>query len=181
MTRWSRVRCCSSLYAGDGHGYAASGALGESVPTGWMVTGAQFELGWPTDPQRARLVRSHFGARRKAFNWGLAQVKADMDARRTDPTHESVEWTQAALRKAWNRVKDQVAPWWAENSKEAYSTGLADLATALRNWKVSKTGNRQGRRVGFPRFSIAASSAALLIAATRLVGSASGDGHAPAT
>ena len=143
------------LYAGDGHGYPASGALGERVPTGWMVTGAQFEVDWPTDPQRARLVRSHFGARRKAFNWGLAQVKADMDARRTDPTHESVEWTQAALRKVWNRVKDQVAPWWAENSKEAYSTGLADLATALSNWKVSKTGNRQGRRVGFPRFKSA--------------------------
>ena len=71
------------LYAGDGQGYAASGALGESVPSGWMVTGAQFEVGWPTDPQRARLVRSHFGERRKAFNWGLAQVKADMDARRT--------------------------------------------------------------------------------------------------
>ncbi len=120
-----------------------------------MVTGAQFEVGWPTDPQRGRLVRSHFGARRKAFNWGLAQVKADMDARRTDPTHESVEWTQAALRKVWNRVKDQVAPWWAENSKEAYSTGLADLATALSNWKASKTGNRQGRRVGFPRFKSA--------------------------
>ena len=143
------------LYAGDGHGYAASGALGERVPTGWMVTGAEFEVGWPTDPQRARLVRSHFGARRKAFNSGLAQVKADMDARRSDPTHESVEWTQAALRKEWNRVKDQVAPWSAENSKEASSTGLADLETALRNWAVSKTGKRQGRRVGFPRFKSA--------------------------
>ncbi len=27
------------------------------------------------------------GARRKAFNWGLAQVKADLDAKAADPAH----------------------------------------------------------------------------------------------
>ena len=101
-------------------------------------------------------MRSHFGARRKAFNWGLAQVKADMDARQTDPTHESVGWTQAALRKAWNRVKDEVAPWWADNSKEAYSCGLADLATALSNWKASKTGKPQGPPGGVPPVQVRA-------------------------
>ena len=72
----------------------------------------------------AALVRSHFGARRKAFNWGLAQVKADLDAKTVDPAHESVGWDLASLRKAWNRAKDAVAPWWAENSKEAYSAGF---------------------------------------------------------
>ena len=41
----------------------------------------EVEVEWPTDPDRAALVRSHFGARRKAFNWGLAQVKADLDAK----------------------------------------------------------------------------------------------------
>jgi putative transposase len=56
------------------------------------------------------------------------------------------------LRKAWNRAKHEVAPWWAQNSKEAYSCGLADLAYALSNWSDSKQGKRQGRRVGFPRF-----------------------------
>ena len=45
-----------------------------------------------------------------------------------------------------------MAPWWAQNSKEAYSTGLADLETALNNWAASKTGRRKGRRVGFPQF-----------------------------
>jgi putative transposase len=143
------------LDAGDRQGFIATGALGPSMPTGWRVTGAQFEVQWPVDPGRCRLVRSHFGARRKVFNWGLAQVKADMDARRVDPAHESVAWTQAALRKVWNRVKGEVAPWWAHNSKEAYSSGLADLETALTNWGASKTGRRTGRRVGFPRFKSA--------------------------
>jgi putative transposase len=92
------------------------------------------------------------GARRKAFNWGLARVKADLDAKAVDPAHESVGWDLGSLRWAWNRAKDTVAPWWGENSKECYSSGLADLARALDNWSASKNGNRRGRRVGFPRF-----------------------------
>ena len=143
------------LYCGEAEGFNASGELGTSVPSGWTVTAAKFEVEWPVDDERRRLIRSHFGARRKAFNWGLGQVKADMDAKTVDSGHESIEWTQAALRKAWNHAKDDVAPWWADNSKEAYSTGLADLETALRNWTASKTGKRKGRRLGFPRFKSA--------------------------
>ena len=82
-------------------------------------------------------------------------MKSDLDARKADPTHESVDWTHAELRKAWNRAKDEVAPWWADNSKEAYSCGLADLARALGNWNASNKGIRKGRRVGFPRFKSA--------------------------
>jgi putative transposase len=44
-----------------------------------------------------------------------------------------------------------VAPWWRANSKEVYSSGLANLARALGNWKASKTSTRRGPRVGFPR------------------------------
>jgi putative transposase len=44
-----------------------------------------------------------------------------------------------------------VAPWWGENSTQAYSSGLANLATALTNWSDSKNGNRTGCRLGFPR------------------------------
>ena len=53
------------LYDGDSGGYAATGSPGEQVPTGWAVTAAKFEVEWPTDPDRSRLIRSHFGARRK--------------------------------------------------------------------------------------------------------------------
>ena len=62
-----------------------------------------------------------------------------------------VPWTLPALRLEWNRVKDQVAPWWAENSKEAYSSGLDGLARALKNFADSKAGRRRGRQMGFPR------------------------------
>jgi putative transposase len=120
-----------------------------------MVTAAKFEVEWPSDVDRSGLVRSHFGARRKAFNWGLARVKADLDAKSTNPSHELVGWDLGPLRKAWNLAKHDVAPWWATNSKEAYSAGLADLAQALNNWNASKNGSRKGRRVGFPRFASA--------------------------
>ncbi|MBS4730490.1 IS607 family element transposase accessory protein TnpB [Mycobacterium sp. SM1] len=143
------------LFDGDAEGYAQTGSPGALLPTGWTVTAAKFEVEWPAEPDRAGLVRAHFGARRKAFNWGLAQVKADLDAKAADPSHEPVGWDLGSLRWAWNRAKDTVAPWWAENSKEAYSSGLADLARALQNWSASRNGTRRGRRVGFPRFKSA--------------------------
>jgi putative transposase len=122
------------------------------VPSGWTVTGTSFEVEWPKD---SSVVKSHFGGRRKAYNWARSQVAADMDAQKLDPTHVSVPWTTGALRKEWNRVKDEVAPWWAENSKETYSSGIDDLVQALTNWSKSHSGQRRGRKVGFPRFKSA--------------------------
>ncbi|MGH9179301.1 MAG: IS607 family element RNA-guided endonuclease TnpB, partial [Acidimicrobiales bacterium] len=63
-----------------------------------------------------------------------------------------VPWTLPALRRRWNAAKAEVAPWWAQNSKEAYSSGLDALARALKGFFDSRSGERKGRRVGFPRF-----------------------------
>jgi putative transposase len=105
------------------------------------------------DPTRRqqRSLASHAGAARFAYNWGLRLVQERLEQRRTDPTVQ-VPWTLPDLRWEWNRAKHQVAPWWAENSKEAYSSGLDGLARALKNWSDSRTGRRNGRPVGFPRF-----------------------------
>jgi putative transposase len=82
---------------------------------------------------------------------GLALVKTQLDLHRNDPG-VPVPWTVPELRREWNRAKGEVAPWWAENSKEAYSSGLDGLARALRNWSDPRSGRRKGRPVGFPRF-----------------------------
>ena len=103
----------------------------------------------PTPAQR-RTLASHCGAARVAHNWGLHLVQARLEQRRAGEDVD-VPWTLPALRQEWNRVKDQVAPWWAENSKEAYSSGLDGLARALKNWTDSCNGRRKGRPVGFPR------------------------------
>ena len=102
-------------------------------------------------PRAERALASQVGARRFAFNWGLALVKERLDARAKGEAVE-VPWTLPALRREWNCQKHTVAPWWRENSKEAYSSGLEGLANALKNWFDSKEGRRKGRKVGFPRF-----------------------------
>lgn len=122
------------------------------VPDGWAARGFVFEVTWPNDPEAASRIRSQFGARRFAYNWALARVKADMDPKKVDPTHASVPWNLYALRKRFNAEKHAIAPWWKENSKEAYSTGVADLCTALKNFSDATTGWRKGRAAGFPRF-----------------------------
>lgn len=140
------------LFDGDTDSYLDTGSPGQPTPTGWSVTGAQFEVCWPGDPERASLIRSHFGARRKAYNWALGAVKDDMDARKKAPAHESTAWSLEALRRRWNTEKDTVAPWWAVNSKECYNSGITDLVQSLSNWKSSKDGARKGKKAQFPRF-----------------------------
>jgi putative transposase len=111
-------------------------------------------------PAQERALRSHAGAARVAFNWGLARVKAVMGQREAERSYGIAEadltppasWSLYSLRKDWNAAKDQVAPWWAECSKEAFSTGLDQLARALKNWGDSRKGARKGKPAGFPRF-----------------------------
>ena len=95
-------------------------------------------------PRQCAALASHCGAARVAYNWGLELVKTRLDQRQTDPTVE-VPWTLPTLRKEWNRAKYEVAPWWAENSKEAYSSGLDGLARALKNFADSRDGRRNAR------------------------------------
>jgi putative transposase len=102
------------LFDGGTASYAATGSPGLKLSTGWVVTAAKFELQWPAEPQRAALVRSHFGARRFAFNWGLAHVREPIWTRaRAIWGIQSVGWDLASLRRVWNRAKHDVAPWWA--------------------------------------------------------------------
>ncbi len=108
-------------------------------------------------PAQERKLASHAGAARFAYNWGLARVKACLDAREWERrilggAVSDVPWSLAALRREFNADKQRVAPWWAENSKEAYSSGLDALSRALDAWAKSRRGTRRGRRVGFPRF-----------------------------
>lgn len=64
------------------------------VPSGWVITGAEFEVEWPKDRS---VIHSHFAARRFAYNWARRQVAADLDAKKADPEHESAPWSLPAL------------------------------------------------------------------------------------
>ncbi|MDT5105280.1 MAG: putative transposase [Mycobacterium sp.] len=142
-------------YDGDADCYAQTGSPGKALPAGWVVTAAKFEVQWPTEPARAALVCSHFGARRKAFNWGLAQVKVDLDAKAVDPAHGPVGWDLGSLRWAWNRAKDVVAPWWAENSKEAYVSGLRTWCGRWTTGRPARTASVKAPRWASPASHLA--------------------------
>ncbi|MEU8309170.1 IS607 family element RNA-guided endonuclease TnpB [Actinomadura sp. NPDC048955] len=107
-------------------------------------------------------LRSHCGAARAAYNWAVAWVEASWWQRRAEESYGIPEealtqwrpWSLPALRKAFNAAKHtdpRFAAWWQENSKEAYSTGLANAAAAFDNYARSKQSKRRGKRIGMPR------------------------------
>lgn len=103
-------------------------------------------------PAQERLMLSHAGAARFAYNAGLAHVKAALDA------GEKPEWSLFSLQHWWVVNRDTLAVdsdgaiWWHENSSMSYRSGLKALADALSNWSKSRKGKRKGPRVGFPKF-----------------------------
>jgi putative transposase len=126
------------------------------VPDGWTVQAFRFTLD-PTEDQ-VRLLARHFGARRKAYNWTVATLKADIEAWHAAGV-ETEKPSLRVLRKRWNTVKDEVCvnaetrqPWGPECSKEAYADGIRSAVDAYWNWQTSRAGKRAGKRVGFPRF-----------------------------
>ena len=148
------------------HGAVTPHCDNESMP---VYQAFRFELDPSTTTRSA--LGSHAGASRFAYNWGLALVKDRLDARQAlevlamrqgagagearawaAETAGPVPWTLYSLRKEWNRVKDESAPWWRENSKEAYNSGFDALARALKGYFDSRGGARAGRPMGFPSF-----------------------------
>ncbi|KUN29419.1 transposase [Streptomyces antibioticus] len=128
---------------------------------GFVVQAFRFAL----DPNAAQeqALRSHCGAARAAYNWAVGWVTASWWQRRAEETYGIPEagltewrlWSLPSLRKAFNAAKHtdpRFATWWEENSKEAYSTGLANASAAFDNYAKSKNGKRKGARMGAPRF-----------------------------
>ena len=103
-------------------------------------------------PRQERLLASHAGAARFAYNAGLAHVKEAIDA------GEKPDWSFYSLVNWWNANKNSLAvgadgaTWWQENSKESYCRALESLSKELSNWSKSRRGDRKGRKVGFPKF-----------------------------
>ena len=126
------------------------------IPDGWCVQALRFTLD-PTEEQARSLAR-HFGARRKAYNWTVGALKADIEAWHA-VGGKTAKPSLRVLRKWWNTVKNDVCvnaetavAWWPECSKEAYADGIAGAVHAYWNWQTSRCGKRAGKRVGFPRF-----------------------------
>lgn len=124
----------------------------------------------PIDEQHDVLAR-HAGASRFAFNQCLRMVKTMLTQRRADPTVD-VPWTGFDLINAfngWKKTSDAgrvfgvgndgiaevvgIGLWWrTEVCQQVFEEAAVDLGRGLGAWSDSRSGKRQGKRVGFPRF-----------------------------
>lgn len=98
----------------------------------------------PNNVQRTALLQ-HCGAARWAYNWGLEQIKTAAD--------NGEKWPSAFdLSKRLTKIKGTAfLPWGYSVSKCAFHEALRNLETAIGNWRSSKTGERGGRKMQFPR------------------------------
>ena len=99
-------------------------------------------------PDQESLFSQHAGYTRFAYNWALGEFKAGL---------EVGEWlTDRTLRPRWNKVKGMIAPWASPLSQNAAKYAIIAFGQAAAGWgeycREMKSGQRAGRRVGFPRF-----------------------------
>jgi putative transposase len=123
------------------------GSAGGSAGRGGVRVIQAYRFALEPAPVQERMLRSHAGAARFAWNWGLARCRQRYQA--------GGRWYSGMeLHKLWNAAKkaDPALGWWAENSKCVYQEAFRDLDRALRDFMASKKGQRKGRRLGFPRF-----------------------------
>ena len=98
-------------------------------------------------PEQESLFGQHAGYARRAYNWARDEFKAGLDVG---------EWlSEKTLRPRWNRVKPMYAPWASGLSQNAAKYAIIDFGQATGAWlayrKRLKSGQKPGRRVGFPR------------------------------
>ncbi len=121
-------------------------------------------------PRQARMLASHAGGARAAYNWGNARIIAALDAREAEKADGGEPKTEIPshfdLCKQWTAWKDEHADdpeppegerrtntaWVAENFVGSYQAALRDASKAWSDFFDSLTGKRKGRKLGRPRF-----------------------------
>lgn len=127
-----------------------------------------FKFALAPTPRIERQFMSHAGGARYAYNWGLAQVAAALDAYRAEKNAGVTKPTTRIpghfdLCKMWTAYKDthrdvpdpvtgHTVAWVGQNFVGTYQAALRDADRAWKNFHASRLGSRAGRRMGRPRF-----------------------------
>jgi putative transposase len=125
-----------------------------------------FRFALDPGPRMEAALWRHAGSARYAWNKALGWVRHGLTCRDwerelgAEPWTE-VPWTKFSLINAFNAWKNgQIVdavdgsrglPWKDEVCQDVFECAMVDLGQALSNWAESRTGTRQGRRVGFPK------------------------------
>jgi putative transposase len=129
-----------------------------AVDAGFVTRAVVFTV--DLSPAQDRMLRNYCGAVRYAYNWARRTIVENLEVRATEREAGIVEealtpslsWSAYSLRKQFNQVKADVAPWSGEVAKHCFDTGIAQAADAFKNWSTSRSGDRAGARMGFPSF-----------------------------
>lgn len=121
-------------------------------------------------PRQARMLASHAGGSRFAYNWGNARIMAALDARDAERADGGQAETKVPghfdLCKQWTAWKDEhlgdpeppegerrtSTRWVSENFVGSYQAALRDAAKAWSDYFKSRSGKRAGRPLGRPKF-----------------------------
>ena len=87
----------------------------------------------PTKEQLGKLS-SHSGAARYTYNWALHKIYDNWEQVKNGKVEEYLKINLPAMRKLFNQEKDEIAPWWKENGKSAYDTGLTNAVNAFERY-----------------------------------------------
>jgi len=124
------------------------------APEGQIIQAFAFALD-PTLEQSVQISR-FFGARRKAFNWTLDQMKAELERYR-ETGESGTPPSFYSLRKRWNAQKNSVCVnaetgelWWSEVSKEVFADGVRGATDAYWRWQQSPRARSKGARWASP-------------------------------
>jgi len=120
--------------------------------------------GWrlkPTNVQAAALLRAA-GARRFAFNWALAQVKANQDQWAAEASYDIPKGDRTRpfsyfdLVRAWDAAKHTLAPWRTEHSVRTFRYGIRPAHTAHSRFLKGQARfpRFKARRRDRPRFTV---------------------------
>jgi putative transposase len=123
-----------------------------------MKQGLRFELD-PTPPQRDMMGR-HAGLSRLVENFCLDKIRFAFAQRAAEQSYgiaadqlTRAPWTAIDLEKLWRAQHADLHPWFAGSglSSRVPKEACRLRAAGLKNWWESKTGKRQGPKVGFPK------------------------------
>lgn len=136
-----------------------------TTPTPWQPAEREYvtraiEVTLDPSPSQQRWLRSYAGSMRSAYNWVLDEVRENLATRQAErdagvaegELTPAMSWSAYNLMARWRANRAETHPWHREVSIHAFRTGIENAAAALKNFSESRSGNRRGRPVGFPRF-----------------------------
>lgn len=107
--------------------------------TGKIIVTKAYKYAIDPTPTQVQQLQSHLGGSRYAYNTMLGKLYENWNQIKTEKEHgeqqtDYLPTGHFGLLKLWNTLKDDVAPWWEQNSSHAYNDGTKRASVAFTNF-----------------------------------------------